>query len=555
MKNEQGITLIALVMTVILVIVFASVGTFAGIESFKSIRTQAFVTKMIALQEKVNLLCDRYSVAKINEMGSGYLNADSTYRAVLDSVIAEGISKNLKSWDDSDSSTSNYRYFSIEDIEEIIGFNNCDVGIWLNPLTRNVIAVEGVKIDDKTYYRQYDLPGGQTLEKPDYNTNPNMTIGTDYNIYTYDNKAVVEFTKQYETVTYTIGSQSVSFANAKEIELPCSGEYIITVNDNGKERSIDKFKIAIVNKPLLLDGMKPMIVDSTNLKTLEKTNTNYDSLYKSWYNYQDKKWANAIYNDSVYVWIPRYAYKKNGTQYDISFLKEYSDITTEGKILGTEYIIAPAFKNGTATAFANGEWDKEITGIWVAKYKVIEEGSTVMATKTPKAAFDACRKHITGIANADTHLMKNSEWGAVTYLAYSEYGSKNVQVAPGNFPNWTNGTLSTTGNITGIYGMAAVNSGEIVAAGIDIKAYTSDALDNSSSKYYTKYTADLTKIKGDAICTSEVDNSFSASSVFPDATNPIFVRGKLSSGQGIFIYNRQNTGTVGTFRPVLIIEY
>lgn len=33
-----------------------------------------------------------------------------------------------------------------------------------------------------------------------------------------------------------------------------------------------------------------------------------------------------------------------------------------------DYVVHPSFTNGTNNHFMNGEWDKEITGYWVAKY-------------------------------------------------------------------------------------------------------------------------------------------------------------------------------------------
>ena len=79
--------------------------------------------------------------------------------------------------------------------------------------------------------------------------------------------------------------------------------------------------------------------------------------------------------------------------------------------------------------------------------------------------------------NLDSHMMKNTEWGAVAYLSHSKYGIKDevrinnhnkfltgyaakekdaVGSATENTPwNTTNGyTASTTGNITGVYDMS-----------------------------------------------------------------------------------------------------
>lgn len=88
MKNEKGITLISLVTTVILIIILASIGTYTGVESYNSMRVQAFVSKMITLQEKVDIFCDTYSVKEINEMS--FPPAVGEAETVLNEVISRG---------------------------------------------------------------------------------------------------------------------------------------------------------------------------------------------------------------------------------------------------------------------------------------------------------------------------------------------------------------------------------------------------------------------------------------------------------------------------------
>lgn len=586
MKNEKGVTLIALVTTIALIIILAAITTYTGIESYQSMRTQAFVSKMIALQEKVDTFCEKYTVSEINNMGVTYDNlSDTEAKSVLTSVISDGEAGKLNSWFSVDNSTGNYRYFSIDAIEGNIGLANFDVAIWLNPATRNVIAVEGIKVDDVTYYRQYDLTGGQTLREPAIVND--FTL--DYKLLTYDNKAVVKFTRKYKKVTYTYGTQTVSFNNVSEIELPYSGTYKIEATDQvtykieetdqvtsgDLTKSVDGLSVTIVNKPLLVDGMTPIMPEGA-------------TTYEEWYNYDSsvKNWANVKLKDgSVYVWIPRYAYKISGTTIDVKFLKDFSEVTTEGKALATEYKIAPAFRNGASTDFANGEWDSEITGFWVAKYEATNKSNvpqTILSNAvdgwklTPKDAYKNCRAmeqqtslfgttvtskvngfnngvYATDTNNIDTHLIKNSEWGAITYLTYSNYGAKATNAQPGIYPGKDCGdTINTTGNATGIYGMSGGNL-EITASGLIITEYNSLG---TSNKYATKYptTNTNTTIFGDAVNSTEI-SGFGVTNTLPTTSNPIFLRGGSLTSGNIFIYQNHATSAVNCFRPVIIVEY
>ena len=60
----------------------------------------------------------------------------------------------------------------------------------------------------------------------------------------------------------------------------------------------------------------------------------------------------------------------------------------------------------------------------------------------PEETYLNCENMFT---NLNSHQMKNSEWGAASYLAYSSYGRN------GNIKTENEG--STTGNIYGIYDM------------------------------------------------------------------------------------------------------
>ena len=163
-----------------------------------------------------------------------------------------------------------------------------------------------------------------------------------------------------------------------------------TLNDSWKGK---------VNKPELMTGMTAIqFTEPTDSTEGEKTKVS-DISKNDWYNYDEKKWANAQTEDgSMWVWIPRYAYKvvyndpndkSKGGKFDIVFLigttDNYMDDngniqtaqrqTSENEIIETDstktdkYTVHPAFTNETKINYANGGWKKELTGIWVAKFE------------------------------------------------------------------------------------------------------------------------------------------------------------------------------------------
>ena len=196
---------------------------------------------------------------------------------------------------------------------------------------------------------------------------------------------------------------------------------------------------------------------------MEITSDQKEFSWNDWYSYvagdnstdrKTSKWANAksTVDGSYFVWIPRYEYKilsgehtSTAGKIDVQFIN--NNITTATK---EGYKVHPAF----STNLALGGWDKEISGIWVAKYEMSMEQTTdngatwnniklkngnVSLSDTTRVvskpnnyswnyinisncfdnSLNYSSKQNTG---ANSHLMKNSEWGAIAYLTHSQYG-------------------------------------------------------------------------------------------------------------------------------------
>ena len=146
-----------------------------------------------------------------------------------------------------------------------------------------------------------------------------------------------------------------------------------------------------VNKPKLMTGMTPIkFTEPTgDGKANEGSTVKTTDGDTAWYDYDAKKWANAQTQDgSMWVWIPRFAYKVNSSKqtFDVVFLKDttniYVDNGTEKNAETEGYIVHPAFKDESSIDYANGGWDKELTGIWVAKFKAGFASGNNSATPT-----------------------------------------------------------------------------------------------------------------------------------------------------------------------------
>ncbi|MCI9275258.1 MAG: hypothetical protein HFJ24_04610 [Clostridia bacterium] len=375
-------------------------------------------------------------------------------------------------------------------------------------------------------------------------------------------------------------------------------------------------------------GLIPVYHNGTNWVDLTENST--EDEWNSWYSYdtKNKKWANARTLDgSMWVWIPRYEYKIDSTArtIDVRFIQGTSTEATAG------YTLHPAFLDGTANGFSNGEWDKDIAGFWVAKYPAgwqngqgtslgsvdmsniayqtsaksgtyagtITNGTTKMSYPVFKAnnyaynfisvgdaytlAQDIKNASRYGLRNIDSHLQKNSEWGAVAYLAHSKYGLNGAEVTI-NDTNKSNSpagiyavtspetvrNTSTTQNITGVYDMSGCvwERTATFLKGANETSYIAGMIDNpstvASSKYVTIYegTWDTCNKIGDAVKETSTSgsglNSWNGDcSYFVATSGPVFIHGgdyHDGSIAGIFAfhYNAGSAGYNAGFRVVLV---
>ena len=266
------------------------------------------------------------------------------------------------------------------------------------------------------------------------------------------------------------------------------------------------------------------------------------------------RWANARVTidgiDSYFVWIPRYAYRivyfkdeaskneyKNGTITEEEAIEQkkivgYSDsrgiVTAEGKRVdsitsssNTTHIMVskdyftphPAFLDGTDNGFENGEWDDELEGLWIGKYETSRSDATSSSAgsgtilKVQPGVQSWRNQTIANLYNSaltycrelESHMLKNSEWGAVTYLTESAYGRNGTEVTSNmNNDSITGGGIeneyvsnynqSSTGNIYGTYDLAA-GSYEYVAGynKLKLSSQSTAIFNGNSDKYSTAY--------------------------------------------------------------------
>ena len=412
----------------------------------------------------------------------------------------------------------------------------------------------------------------------------------------------------------------------KALETTAEIECELVATPEERETLGDEYKY--IHKDKMLNGADPVINKNLVPVTIsDNGEVTYADTSKEWYNYENKKWANAVIlvdspskeyqeNDiipesdieSYFVWIPRYKYQIfNEGNYTTSIEGESTEriekeikiefeskdeVPSTGSKQG-EWLTHPAFTNFDVNGFWVGKFEtgyKGATSTEAAQVNVMDSSKVIIkpniyswrgisVSNIFKTAYNYYRE-------LDSHMMKNTEWGAVAYLSHSKYGI-NTEVRINNNSSFLTGyastdetdqsfypgesgttadvTLpyntgykaSTTGNITGIYDMSG-GAWEYVAGYMpspnDYSGFTESEL-TTYSKYLDLYpiNSDISynnRILGDA--TGEMGpfynnrNWYKDHSLFIISIYPWFHRGGLYARgiiAGQFNFNR-DTGDI-----------
>ena len=392
--------------------------------------------------------------------------------------------------------------------------------------------------------------------------------------------------------------------------------------------------------PVYSKGLIPVKIADNGTVTVADTT-------EKWYDYNNKEWANAVITtaqgfkvgDTIpeasikayFVWIPKYSYKLfdlgnydsvvEGEPTDPSKAQEiqirFGLTNTKDETSGE--CTTPMTSGGTGNCEVNDYMthpafiSMESNGLWVGKFETT--GAANALTVKPGVASLRNQNVNTQFTQAwnfargnDSHMMKNTEWGAVALLSHSKYGI-NSEVNMNNHSGFLTGysqvnkatcyagstssacnefgtaatitqpyntevgyRASTTGNITGVYDMAggaweymaALRAGTFGSSGMNQTMLTTtygekyfDIYDANSSvnSYQYRILGDATGEMGSFYNYKDNDNAnryhsnwYADISYFVGSSYPWFYRGgEYNSGVlgGQFYFNR-STGAANS---------
>lgn len=451
---QSGISLISLIVTIITIIILASIVIFNGLKTPDQAQFAKFAQEISDIQEHV----------------------EAQYNMRHGQLIRQGSSA---------TDTEIYTWIAAGEAATSSGFKTVSVGTAASQYQASIPNVDANGNELIWQVKVVSASEKQIVEIDRENNNVGTSIphyeDRTWKIKTDDGTVFIDPPLEYDGVKY-----------ATLADIQTGKQNPIVLADNS----------SLANAPVLTSGMIPVYHDGSVWRKADSSNNGS----QKWYDYSAdaKQWANMVTVKSsargkyesasagkeieegdvigYWVWIPRYAYKVNGNSFDIVFLSGITNNYGAGDASEGGYTVHPVFTNDSTNSYSNGGWDKELKGIWVAKFEASSSTTEMLDDTTDEGAYtpayagtgkfyatgtgkksstiagkygnngtgsvrilpnvtswryistsairskslDVSSQHGLSSSGVDSHMMKNTEWGAVAYLAYSAYGSSNV---------------------------------------------------------------------------------------------------------------------------------
>ena len=161
-KNNSGITLVSLVITVIVLLILSSIAVYSGVSTIRSARLTKFTTELKMMQQKVNELYDSYinnksvTVNGVEYVGTDIQNIGEDPEGLFNSNRLEEV---FSAEGSGITDRTGYMYYDME-ILQALGLENMEYEFFVNVATRSVVSIEGFNDYGTRYYTLAQVPNG-----------------------------------------------------------------------------------------------------------------------------------------------------------------------------------------------------------------------------------------------------------------------------------------------------------------------------------------------------------------------------------------------------------
>jgi len=151
MRKEKGITLVSLVITIVVLLIIASTTIHNGMVSLDNTKLNGFYMYLETVQKKVDEVASTNetfidssgNTIIVKQAGIAYSDLEDDKKTLLQQIIQ---------LEEPTLNPQNFRYFTTQNLKNILDLEDARYNVFIDFDNRIIIAEEGIKIGDTTYY-------------------------------------------------------------------------------------------------------------------------------------------------------------------------------------------------------------------------------------------------------------------------------------------------------------------------------------------------------------------------------------------------------------------
>ncbi len=128
-KDNKGITLVILIITIIIMLILVSVTTYTGLNTYRAVQVEKFVTQMQLFQSKIDELVESMSAEELE--GLDLTEPTAEQQSVINSAFGNG---EISSGD-----INSYKVFNPDQIQKLLDIEDAPNDIMVNFKTREIV--------------------------------------------------------------------------------------------------------------------------------------------------------------------------------------------------------------------------------------------------------------------------------------------------------------------------------------------------------------------------------------------------------------------------------
>lgn len=216
-KNEKGITLVTLIITIIVLLILASTATYTGVEVMQNSAFTVFNSEMKILQTEVNSTQEKIEIDQEENKKINNKLISEIGKSIPNNSDIDTMKNNMRTQWQTTVDLTDYRYFDSDDLKNDLNIEEIKrvTPVLINLQTGSVISIKGVQNHGKIYYKLDQMP--DNVNKIDYRTAqtsaPTFSVTSET---THDNMKIIlsniqinsQYVKKYKILYQAQGNSS-----------------------------------------------------------------------------------------------------------------------------------------------------------------------------------------------------------------------------------------------------------------------------------------------------------------------------------------------------------